>query len=136
MSMSVCLSVFLSAHIVLADTNGPRDALRHTQTSSCCAQSWTLSVIVRRRSTVTTLGDDQRAIPKLFLVQRLENSPRINYPYFGDIFEFRICLINILQLQGALFPGPEALDPVEALSRTLCIGSKSRTGNDCIDLPP
>ena len=24
---------------VLADTNGPHDALRHTQSSSCCAQS-------------------------------------------------------------------------------------------------
>jgi len=37
---------------VLADTSGPRDALRHTQSSSCCAHSWTLSVIDRRRSSV------------------------------------------------------------------------------------
>jgi len=36
----------------LADSNGPRDALRHTQSSSCCAQSWTLSVIDRRRLSV------------------------------------------------------------------------------------
>jgi len=33
---------------VLADTNGPRDALRHTQSSSCCPKSWTMSVIDRR----------------------------------------------------------------------------------------
>jgi len=37
---------------VLADTNGPRDALHYTQSSSCCARSWTLSVIDRRRSSV------------------------------------------------------------------------------------
>jgi len=38
--------------VVLADTDGPRDALRHTQSSSCCSQGWTLSVIDRRRSSV------------------------------------------------------------------------------------
>jgi len=37
---------------VLVDTNRSRDALRHTQSSSCCAQSWTLSVIDRLRSSV------------------------------------------------------------------------------------
>jgi len=31
-----------------------------------------------------------------------------------EIFKFSICLINILQLQGALSPRPENLDPVEA----------------------
>ena len=36
----------------LADTNGPRDALRHTRSSSCYAQSSTLSVIDRRQSSV------------------------------------------------------------------------------------
>jgi len=36
-----------------------------------------------------------------------------------EIFEFRICLINILLLQGALFPRPEALDPLEAHGTTL-----------------
>jgi len=34
----------------LTDTNRPRDALRHTQSSSCCAQSWTLRVIDRQWS--------------------------------------------------------------------------------------
>jgi len=37
---------------VLVDTNWPRDALRHTQSSSCCAQSRMLRVIDRRRSSV------------------------------------------------------------------------------------
>jgi len=37
---------------------------------------------------------------------------------------------------GAFSPRPEALDSVEAQPRTLCIGSKSRARNDCIDLPP
>ena len=32
-----------------ADTNGSRDALRHTQSSLYCAQSWTLSVIDKWR---------------------------------------------------------------------------------------
>jgi len=39
----------------LAETNRPHDALYHTQSSLCCAQSWkswTLSVIDRRRSSV------------------------------------------------------------------------------------
>ena len=31
-----------------------------------------------------------------------------------EILEFHFCLINILQLQGALSPRPETLDPVEA----------------------
>jgi len=41
---------------------------------------------------------------------------------FLEIFEFCICLINILQLQGSFSPKPEALDPVEAKPWTLCIG--------------
>jgi len=32
-----------------------------------------------RWSMLTTLGDDQRAVAKLFLVQRLEKSSRVNY---------------------------------------------------------
>jgi len=56
---------------VLADTNGPRNALRHTQSSSCCARSWTLSVIDRRRSSVNC-WKQLATVAKLFLVQRLE----------------------------------------------------------------
>jgi len=37
---------------VVVDVKRPRDPLRLTQSSSCCAQSWTLSVIDRRRSSV------------------------------------------------------------------------------------
>jgi len=37
---------------------------------------------------------------------------------------------------GAVFPRPEALDPVEARLRILCIGLKSYACNDCIDPPP
>ena len=48
---------------------------------------------------LTTLGDDRRAVTKLFLVQRLEKSSRGIYAYFLEILKFRICLINILQLQ-------------------------------------
>jgi len=55
---------------------------------------------------------------------------------FLKILEFCSCLINILQLQGALSTRPEALDPVEAWPQTLCIGLKSSACNDCIELPP
>jgi len=34
---------------VLTHTKKPRDTLHHTQSSLCCAQSWTMSVIDRRR---------------------------------------------------------------------------------------
>jgi len=37
---------------VVADTNRLCNVMHHTQSSSCCAQSWMLSVINRRRSTV------------------------------------------------------------------------------------
>jgi len=39
---------------VLVDTNGPRDALSHTQSSWCCAQTgcWVWSTGDGRRSTV------------------------------------------------------------------------------------
>jgi len=40
---------YITSRHVLADTNGPSNALRHIQSSSCCAQSWTLSVIDRQR---------------------------------------------------------------------------------------
>ena len=59
-----------------------------------------------------------------------------------EIFEFRICLVIILQLQEGFIPRPEAVDPVEAQQwrhnlgpYAICIGSKSRARNDCINLP-
>jgi len=56
---------------IWADTNGLRDALCHTQSSSCCAQSWMLRLINRRQSlTVDNICNDRCAIAKLFLVQR------------------------------------------------------------------
>ena len=70
---------------VLVDTIGSRDALRHTQSSSCCAQS--CDAECDRQATVvgqllTTIGDDRRVVAKLFSVQRLEKSSRENYVYF------------------------------------------------------
>jgi len=64
---------------VLTDTNGPHDAKHHTQSSPCCAQSWTRCVINRRQSTVNNY---RHAVVKLFLVQRLEKSCRGNCAYF------------------------------------------------------
>jgi len=64
---------------VLSDINGPCDALRHTQLSSCCVQSWMLSVINRWQSSVDV--DDQRAIVKSFLVQRVRKSSTGNYAF-------------------------------------------------------
>ena len=43
--------------------------------------------------------------------------------------------INIPHLQGALSPWPQALDPLEARPRTLCIGFKSHARKNCVDLP-
>jgi len=37
---------------LLVDINGPCDVLHHTQSSSCCEQSWMWSVVNRRRSSV------------------------------------------------------------------------------------
>jgi len=62
--------------------------LHHTQSSLCSAQRWTMSVIDRRRSSVscwTTLSDYRRAVAKLFLIQRLEKSSRGITLIFGDI---------------------------------------------------
>jgi len=83
---------------------------------------------------LTTLGDDQHAIVKLFLVQMLEKSSEVQMELHlcFEIFKFRTCLINILQLQGVLSPRPEALGTVEDdLGMDICIGSQSRASNDC-----
>jgi len=65
---------------LLADTNGPRDALRHTQSPSCCAQSCTLwSTGDGRRSTVDNTW--RRSTCRLEIIP----SPEVgNYAYFGD----------------------------------------------------
>ena len=55
---------------------------------------------------------------------------------FLEIFGFRICLINILQLQTALSPKPEALDSAGGTTPDPLHGSKSRARNDSIDLVP
>jgi len=87
-----------------------------------------------RRSSVelTTLGNDRRAVAKLFLAQKLGKSSRGNCAYFGDI---RISDL-FDKYSAALSPRPEALDQVEARSQTLYIDSKSHARNECIDLPP
>jgi len=85
---------------------------------------------------LTTLGDDECAVAKLFLVQMLQKSCCENYTYVERYSNFFICLINILQLEETLSLRPEALDPVEAWPWTLCIGLKACACGDCIDLPP
>jgi len=47
------LEFWLGEKTSLAVTNGPQNVLRHTQSSSCCAQSWMLSVINRHQSSVS-----------------------------------------------------------------------------------
>ena len=91
---------------LLYNTNGPRDVLHHTlQSSSCCAQSWTLSVISRRQSSVVcwqhlaTIDVPSRNCSQFRGWGELQRE-------LFEIFEFRICLINILQLQGALYRWP------------------------------
>jgi len=49
---------------------------------------------------LTTLSYDQHAIMKLFLVQMLGKAPE-EITIILEILKCRICLINILQLQGA-----------------------------------
>jgi len=73
------------------------------------------------RRLLTTLGDDRRAVAKLFLVQTSEvgeiKSSRGNCAYVRRYSNFVFCMINKLQLQGALSPRPETLDPLEARPR-------------------
>jgi len=51
---------------------------------------------------LTTLGDDRHDIMKLFLVHRLGKALGESCLLL-DIFKFRICLTNILQLRGLCF---------------------------------
>jgi len=80
----VCIFALLIGQ-VLVETNGLHNALRHTRLWSCCAQSWSLSVIDRRRSSVDCWQLLATIVVKLFLVQRLEKNSRGNYAYVGDI---------------------------------------------------
>jgi len=62
---------------------------------------------------LTTFSDGRRAVGSEIILsseagEKLQRELRLCL----EILEFRICLINILQLQGALFPRPEALGPV------------------------
>jgi len=81
-------------------------------------------VIDRRRSSVNfsqhlaTIDVPSRIVLSYEVPEKLQRELRLCL----EIFEFRICLINILQLQGALSPRTEALDPLEARPRTLCTG--------------
>ena len=56
-------------------------------------------------------------------------------PIFGDT-GISYLFDKYFQLQKALSPKPEVLNPVEERPWNLCIGSKSRARNDCIDLLP
>jgi len=84
---------------ILAYTNGPRDALRHTQSSSCCAQSWALRVIDRRQSSVGSTVDNtwrqSMCRCKINLSSEVEEKLQWELRLCLEIFEFHICLINI-----------------------------------------
>ena len=120
-SLLICLSSRITRQIFV-DANGLHDALRHTQSSSCCAQNVTLcdqqAAVVGRL--LTTLGDDRRGVTKFFLVQRLDE-----ITIWLEKFEFHICLTNILQLQTALSPRSDALVPVEARPRPYALAQTS-----------
>ena len=73
---------------------------------------------------LTTLGDDRRAVAKLFLVQKLGGLQK-NYAYFGDIRVSYLFDKYSLGSGGFVFR-PEALDPGEVRPRTLCISAKFR----------
>jgi len=78
------------------------------------------------QSTVDNIWQRLTCYCEIILSSEVREKLQRELHLFLEIFEFRICLINIPQLLGALSPRPEALDPVEAPPQTLCIGSKSR----------
>ena len=100
---------------VLVDTIGPWDMLRRTQLLCWQRQTCLCEVILS-----SDVGEKLQRELHLCL----------------EIFKFRVCLLNILQLHGALYHRAKALDPVEARPWTLCIGSKFHGCNNCIDLLP
>jgi len=123
---------------VFADTNGLvwRSA-SHTVIIVLCTK---LDAECNRQTTVigrlmTTLGDDQCAVTKLFSVQRLGKSSRENALILGDT-QMSYSFDKYFPTSGGFSCKPKALGPVEAHPWTLCIGSKSHACSDCIDLPP
>jgi len=107
--------------------------MRHTQSSLVIVLCTKLDAECDRQATVvgrllTTLGDERRAVAKLFSVQRLEKSSRGNYAYGWRHSNFVFVWQTFSSFRG-LCPLDQKLwnvDPVEAWPRTLCIGSKSR----------
>jgi len=85
-------------------------------------------VLCDRQATIVgrllaTLGDDRRAVSKLFLVQRLEESSRGNYVYVCGHIRISYLFDKYFPAAGGFVPRVEALDPVEARRRTLGIGA-------------
>jgi len=93
-----------------------------TQSSSWCTQSWTLSAIDRRRSSVDTW---RRCRREIILSSEVGYKLQRDLRLCLEIFEFRICFINSL---FSSFRGlwPLALDQkflIQARPQTLCVCS-------------
>jgi len=107
----------------------------HTQSSSLSMWLSVWRTGDGRRSTVDKTRWQSACHRKIILSSEVGEKLQRELRLCLEIFKLYICLINILQLQGALSQRPEALDPMEAWPQTICIGSKYRACNDCIDLP-
>jgi len=100
------------------------------------AGRWVWSTGDGRRSTVDNTWRRSTWRREIILGSEVGEKSQTELRLLLETSEVRVCLKNILQRQGALYSRPEDLDPVGAWPQTLCIGSKSSTRNDCIDLPP
>ena len=86
-----------------------------------------------RRSTVDNTWRLSTCSREIILNSEVGKSSRKIYAYFEDV---RISYLfdEYSPASGGFAPIPEAFDLVEERPRTLCIGSKYRAHNDCIDL--
>jgi len=94
------------------------------------AGRWVWSTSVGRQSTVDNTWRRSTCHCEIILSSEVGEKLLRELCLFLEIFEFCICLINILQLLR-LWPSDQKL----WIQWTLCIGSKSHAHHDCIDLP-
>jgi len=128
-------AAILQVKHIIANNKGLRDTLHHSVVIVLCTKldaviDWQQSTDDCRQHLATIDVRSRNYSSEVW--EKLQCKLRWGL----EILDFPICMINILQLQGALFPRTQALNPVKAWPQTMCIGMKSRACNDCIDLLP
>jgi len=100
------------------------------------AGRWVWSTGDGRRSTVDNTWRRSTCRRDIILSSKVWEKLQRKLCLFLEILEFHILFNKHSPATGAVSHRPEALDPVEAWPRTLCIGSKFRARHDCIDISP